>query len=118
MKLILMSILIFASLKNSFCGEVTGAGYHIERVLRRNNMSEGTLQAQGFRLGEVTGSGRRVNISDITYVLTTHEMIPMNRVSHLSYHNGRSGRIISDLSGLEYRGQLIPSSRFLGIIYR
>jgi len=103
---------------NSFSGEMTGAGRQIKNILSRNNMSESILRAQGLRLGEVTGAGKRVNISDITYFITKDELIPMNRVSHLSYHNDRSGRSVSDISGLEYRGQMISSRHFLGIIYR
>lgn len=102
----------------SFAGEVTGAGQALQRILQQNSMDWNQMRNSGFRLGEVTGAGRRVQLDDVTHLITNNKVFPTNRISHLKYRRNSSGKSIADVEAFEIGGRTHSAASLKGFIYR
>lgn len=113
----IITILCFLQLSSlAFAGEITGAG-QVAQILKRHNLSLSALQAQGLKLGDITGAGKTVNLDRINMLVTGQKVFSMGEASHIDFKHPSAAKSLIDVNHLEFNGKKVRTSQIKGILY-
>lgn len=101
-------------------GEFTGVGKQALRVLEKHDLKVKRLKEQGMKvlLGEVTGVGKKVDLSRIKFLVSKKDLYKMKDLSHVEYLYPSEAKSLKDVKLLEFDVKTLSPSQVAGMVYR
>jgi len=118
LKNIIILLLLSFSFATLYAGEVTGAGF-VKNIMMKKEMNLQQMLNNGHALllGEVTGAGRSIALDQVKVVITSKEAFKMSNVQRIEFKKV-GGLNLQNVDFFEINDQIIESKKIRALIIK